>query len=373
MQSIKDVKNLKGKEILLRLDLNVPVKDGEILNDFRIKKALPTVKFLKDQGAKIIILGHLGREKTDTFKSVFEYLKKEMEISFIKDPLSSDADMTVSNMEEGDVVLVENLRQNEGEINNDEGFSKQLSRLGEIYVNEAFSNSHREHSSIVGIPKFLPSYSGILFDQEVKLLSESFKPQKPSLFILGGNKLRTKLPFIEKSLNIADNVFVGGALVNNFFKAQGLNVGESFVAPSDFDLTKVLNSDKVIFPVDVVVQNKADEILTKKPNEVLDDEKILDAGRETVSQLKDLINKSKFVLFNGPLGDYEKGFGQPTKELIKAIAESTVTSIIGGGDSTALVNKLGIEKDFTFVSTGGGAMLEFLINETLPGIQALEN
>ncbi len=373
MKSIKQEKGkLKGKKVLLRLDLNVPVRDGKVLNDFRIKKILPTIKFLKEEGAKIIIISHIGRDKNETLRPVFEYLKQEMEITFVEDILSSGAGKKVADMKDDSVILMENLRQYEGEINNDDSFSKQISRLGDIYVNEAFSVSHRKHSSIVGIPKFLPSYSGILFEQEIKTLSKSFNPQKPSLFIIGGNKLKTKLPLIEKFLKIADYLFVGGALANNFFQTEGFNIGKSFAISNNFNLDKVLKNKKIIIPVDVVVENEEGKVFTKKPERVLNDENILDAGEKTILYLESLLKEVRFVLFNGPLGDYEKGFGKSTEELIKAIAKSKTISIIGGGDSTAFVNRLGIEDKFTFVSTGGGAMLEFLLNETLPAIKALK-
>ena len=373
MKDIKEVKNLKGKKILLRLDLNVPIQDGKVLNDFRIKKILPTIRFLKDKGAKIIIISHIGRDKSETLKPVFEYLRKKLEIVFAGDILGSDVDKIIFNMKDGDIILTENLRQYRGEINNDDSFSKQVSRLGDIYVNEAFSVSHREHSSIVGIPKFLPSYFGILFGQEIRALSKSFNPQKPALFIIGGNKLKTKLPFIKKFLKIVDYLFVGGALANSFFQAQGLNIGKSFVVSNNFDLSGVLKNQKIIIPIDVIVENEENKISTKIPSEVLDDERIFDAGEKTVSRLENLLKEVKFVLFNGPLGDYEKGFDKSTEKLIKTIANSKITSIIGGGDSTAFVNKLKIEDKFTFVSTGGGAMLEFLLNETLMGIEAIKN
>ena len=371
MKNITEAKDLKGKKVLLRLDLNVPVKDGEVLNDFRIKKILPTIDFLKEHGAKIIIISHIVREKTETFKPVFNYLKKIMDIVFVSDVLNDDASAVVNNMKDGDIVMIENLRQHEGEKNNDESFSKQIARLGDIYVNEAFANSHRSHSSIVGIPQFLPSYSGILFQKEIQALSESFKPQSPFLFIIGGNKLKTKLSLIEKMAKIADNVFVGGALANDFFKAKGLNVGTSFISDEPVDLSNLIKNEKIILPVDVVVKNEKGDVQTKKPTDVLSGEKILDAGDDTVSQLLKLVNDSKFVLFNGPLGDYEKGFGKPTAELIRIIGNSDVNSIVGGGDTTAIISNLGIEDQFTFVSTGGGAMLDFLLNETLPGIKAL--
>ncbi|MBU1557543.1 phosphoglycerate kinase [Patescibacteria group bacterium] len=372
MKSIKEVKDLKGKKVLLRLDLNVPVRDGKILNDFRIKKVIPTIGFLQERGAKVIILSHIGRKKEDTLKPVFDYLVGEVKnIKFNGDVLDESAFELVGKMKEGEVILMENLRKHEEEKEGDDSFSKQISKLGDIYVNESFSNSHRDHSSITGIPKFLPSYSGILFQKEIDGLSSCFEPQEPSLFILGGNKLKTKLSFVEHSLEIGSFVFVGGALANDFFKEKKFEIGKSFVCEEKFNLGSLLENKKLILPIDVVVRNSGGEIITKKPENVLSDEKILDAGPQTISLLEDKLKEVKFVLMNGPLGDYEKGFGKPTNDLIQAIAGSGIQSIIGGGDTTALINELGIEGKFTFVSTGGGAMLEFLQNKTLPGIEAL--
>jgi phosphoglycerate kinase len=372
MKSIKQAQNLKGKKVLLRLDLNVPIRDGKVFNDFRIKKILPIINFLKDAGVKIIILSHIGRDKSETLKPVYEYLKNIFDLDFIDNVLSDEALEYTEHMADGQIVMMENLRQHNGEKENNESFAKQIARLGDIYVNEAFANSHREHASVVGIPKLMESFSGILFEREVEKLSQSFDPKHPALVIIGGNKLDTKINFVKKVLENYDNVFVGGALANNFFKEQGLSVGKSFVLDGNFGLSDLMKNQKLILPVDVVVQNEDGEIFTKKPNEVLDGEKILDAGSETVSQLKMLIKDAKFILMNGPLGDYEKGFGEPTEKIVKAISESTAETIIGGGDTTALINDLKIEEKFSFVSTGGGAMLEFLTNRTLSGIKALK-
>ncbi len=374
MKSIKEVKNLKGKKVLLRLDLNVPIRDGKILNDFRIKKAIPTIKFLQEQGSRVIILSHIGRKKEGTLRPVSYYLQEKIDnIIFDGDVLNDDVLEMVGHMQDGDVILMENLRKHEEEKKGDESFSQQIARLGDIYVNESFSNSHRNHSSITGLPRFLPSYTGILFQEEVRKLSQGFEPQSPSLFVIGGNKLKTKLPFIKHALEVGDFVFVGGALANNFFKEKGLEVGESFVIDESFGLEELMKSEKLILPIDVVVENSKGETIIKKPDEVLGDEKILDAGPETISLLIERLKEVNFVLMNGPLGDYERGFGKPTNELIQSIADSNAESFIGGGDTTALINQLGIEDKFTFVSTGGGAMLDFLQHKTLPGIEALKD
>jgi phosphoglycerate kinase len=274
-------------------------------------------------------------------------------------------------MQNGDVVLLENLRIHEEEMENDLNFTNHLAQLGDIYVNDAFSVSHREHSSIVGLPKLLPSYIGLLFEEEIKNLSIVLNPPKPFLFILGGAKFETKMPLIIKYLEKADYVFVGGALANDFFKAKGLNVGKSLVSNEDFGISKVLDKPNLILPKDLTVRNK-DGIFVKEPEKILDDDQILDIGVEAIAELEKIINKSKFILWNGPIGDYEKGFRDGTLDLARAIIKSSAQSIVGGGDTFAVISKLNLEDKFSFTSSAGGAMLEFIYSGTLPGIEALK-
>ncbi|MBU4480008.1 phosphoglycerate kinase [Patescibacteria group bacterium] len=366
MKNIKDAKNLRGKRVLLRLDLNVPVEKGTVMNDFKIKKIIPTLEFLQKKKAKIIILSHVGREKTDSLKPVFNYFKKTVKMEFVEDI----SDKRILNVGEGEIVMLENLRKYDGETKNSIAFVKKLVSLGDIFVNEAFAVSHRKHASIVGIPKYLPSYSGILFEEEIKNLSQCFKPQHPAVFILGGNKFRTKLPLIKKNLKVYDTVFIGGALANDFFREKGFNIGSSVVSNEDFKLDSLLKNKKLILPVDVVVK-KSNTTAVKYPDEVFDDEMIFDAGPETVLQLKEIIKDAKFVLFNGPLGNYQKGFNRATSDLIRIISGSKAKVIAGGGDTVANIFDLDFEDRFDFISTGGGAMVEFLTGETLSGVEAL--
>ncbi|MEK9184698.1 MAG: phosphoglycerate kinase [Patescibacteria group bacterium] len=342
MKSIKDIQNLKGVKVLLRLDLNVP-------NDFRIRKALPTLKYLYQNGAKTIIISHIDK----TLESVAEYLNKFFKITFVKNYRNILTELEKIN--DGEMILLENIRNWQEEKNNDSKFAKELASLADIYINDAFSACHREHASIVGIPKYLPSYAGFQLEEEVKYLSRCFNPLRPFMFILGGAKFDTKIPLIKKFLNIADYVFVGGALANNFLKEKGMDIGTSRVSIENFNLKDYLNNPKLILPID----------FERKGNS------IVDAGPKTVEELKKYINKSKFVLWNGPLGEYENGFKNPTLELAKIIAESGVQSVIGGGDTLSAISELGLEDKFTFVSTGGGAMIQYLADGTLPGIEAL--
>lgn len=370
-KTIKDIENLRGKKVLLRLDLNTPIVNGEVRDDFRIKKSITTLNFLRDNGAKTIIISHIESVETKSLEIVYEYLSKSFKMKFAKDYFSEGTRNAIDKMNEGDFLLLDNIRVYEGEEKNSEHFARQLSSLGGIYVNEAFSVSHRRHASIVGAPKFLPSFAGILFEDEVVNLSKAFNPEHPFLFILGGAKFETKMPLIEKFLKLADFVFIGGALANDFFREKGCETGLSVLSPKKFNLGKMLNSDKLLLPIDVVVKNNQG-VFIKRPNNVLKEDKILDAGPATVSMLREKLLSSKFVLWNGPLGDYEKGFREGTVELARAIAKCRAKSIIGGGDTLAVVSKLNLEDKFSFISTGGGAMLDFLANETLPGIEALE-
>ena len=330
MKSILEAGDLKGKKVLVRVDWNVPIEDGKVVDDFRIKKSLSTLEYLKGAGAKVVIATHLEPEGTHT-KLLQTYVPKGMK-------------------------LLENLRANPGEESNSKEFAKELASKIDLYVNEAFSVSHRRHASIVGVPLYLPSYIGLQFALEIKELSKAFYPKKPFLLILGGAKFDTKLPLLKKFIHIADDIFVGGALANNFFKEQGVDIGRSLVSEGDFGLKELLNTGKIILPEDTIIK----------------DGKILDAGPRTMENLKSIISASKLVLWNGPLGGYENGYKVATLALAKIISESSCESIIGGGDTLASIKELNLFDKFSFVSTGGGAMLDFLATGTLPGIEALK-
>ncbi len=376
IKSLKSAKNLKGKTILLRVDFNVPVKDGRVQDDFRIARALPTIKFLQKKGAKIILITHLGRGG-DTLLPVHKVLNKYLKTKFIPKILGPEVSAAISGMKNGDVILLENLRNNTGEKECSKIFALELSELAEMYVNEAFPVSHRGDASIVLLPKILPAYAGLQLEEEVKNLSHALKkPKHPFLFILGGAKFSTKMPLIKKYLKLADHVFIGGALANDFLKAKGYEIGQSLVSDTSFEIAEILKSKlarhggKLIIPSDFLVKS-GDKLINKKADQVKSDEIILDIGKETIENLAPLIKKSKLILWNGPLGKYEDGGAQGTKEILKITAASKAETIIGGGDTVALISEMKLEKKFSFVSTGGGATLDFLANGTLPGIKAL--
>ncbi len=348
--------NFDGKRVILRVGFDVPIQKGKVTEDFRIKKTLPTIRFLQSKNAKTIILSHLG-EKRESLRPVANYLKKHLKkFKFIPGIFSVSAKKEISRMKEGDIVMLENLRMDKGEEKNDETFAKKLADFGDIYVNEAFSVSHRNHASITGIPKYLPSYAGLLFESEVENLSRAFRPKHPFLFILGGVKFESKLGVLKRFIKIADKIFIGGALANVFFRLKGIDIGESLF-DEKVSVKKYLDNPKIVLPVDFKKNNGA----------------ILDIGPKTIEELINLVRRAKFILWNGPLGNFEiKNFAKGTESVAKAIAGSNAVSVIGGGDTVAAVVKMKltfIQK--SFISTGGGAMLEFLAKGTLPGIEAL--
>jgi 3-phosphoglycerate kinase len=374
MKSIKSLKKLEGKKVLLRTDFNIPLgKDGVIEKEeaVRIEKSLDTIQHLKKLGAKIIIISHIGRDSKDSLLPIAKYLSKKIKLTFLKGHIQDNVHEHIKTMKAGDIVMLENLRQDEGEVTNSSSFARGLSRLADIFVNDAFAVSHRRHASIVGVPKFLPSYSGFLMEQEVTHLSSVIKkPKKPFLFILGGAKFETKLPLIKKYLKVADAVFVGGALQNNFFKAEGLEIGKSLIDEKRYNLGSLLRTKKILLPKDLIVRHGT-KTRVCLVGEVKSEEMIVDIGPETLADLEARVKKAKMVLWNGPLGLYEEGFTESTERIAKTISKSPGLSVVGGGDTVVTIKKLKLEKKIGFVSTGGGAMLEYLEKGRLPGIDAL--
>ncbi len=367
-----DSNTIKGKKILLRVDFNISIKNNKIESDFRIRRVIPTIKELVNAGAKVILLAHIDDKEGGTLEPVAKYLVAEFpRLFFVSDIFSNNTRVAVDSMNDGDVILFENLRKWPGEKANDIEFAKHLASFGDIYINEAFSVSHRKHASIDAITTLLPSYFGSAFKQEITHLSEVFYPHKPFLVVMGGAKFETKVPLVSKFLDIADLVLVGGAIANDFFKAKDFFVGDSLVSEREPEgIRDLLNHNKLIIPLDVYTSYKGEKLL-KHPNEVGIGEKILDVGTKTVKMLKIAVSESEFVLWNGPLGKADGGFGGSTEEFAKILAASGKMSIVGGGDVVAAIEKLGIMDKFTFVSSGGGAMLDFLADETLVGIESV--
>ncbi|MEX0917253.1 MAG: phosphoglycerate kinase [Candidatus Paceibacterota bacterium] len=368
---ITRMRNMEGKRILLRASLNAPIENGKVKSVFRLKKAQETIKYLSSGGARVILLGHIGSEGKESLLPVYEELKGELPLSFVPfglyDEKTRDA---IENMQNGEVLLLENIRRESGEKENSNELSLHLASFADVYVNDAFSVSHRRHASVVGVPRHLPSYAGLCFDEERRELTKALNPDSPSLLILGGAKFHTKEPLIEKSLKTYDDIFVGGALANDFFKACGFRVGRSDVSEAT-SLEKLARNESVLIPRDVVVEkNGASRIAC--PEDIHPEEKIVDVGPETIFMLSKLIDRMSFVLWNGPLGKYEDGYREHTEALARLLSQSDAYTIIGGGDTVASIEHLHLEESFDFISTAGGAMIEFLTNGTLPGIEALK-
>ncbi|MEI8248918.1 MAG: phosphoglycerate kinase [Candidatus Taylorbacteria bacterium] len=373
MKTLADIQYLKGVNVLTRVDFNVPIKNGVVVDDFRIRMSLPTVQYLMSRGAKVILIAHL--ESSDGSNNSLAPVAQSLNTLGIKTTFVENmrnAKKEIDMMNDGEVILLNNLRLNEGEKDNDPEFAKELASLADIYVNDAFSVSHREHASVVGVPQYIQGYVGLQMEQEITHLSRAFTPTHPFIFILGGAKFETKVPLIDKFLQTADTVYVAGALANDFFKAQGYEVGVSLLSKGSFDFDSFLHNTKLKIPVDVVNQDHQ----MMDANHVSKTDKIMDAGMKSVQELGSIISQAQFILWNGPFGLYEDGYQGATLEVARMIAEATqkgATSIIGGGDTLAAVASLGLSDKLTFVSTGGGAMLDFLATGTLPGIQALEH
>lgn len=365
--------DLLGKRVLLRADFNVPLLAGDVRDAYKIERSIPTIDFLRKAGARVIVMSHIGNGKTsDTLSPVAKYLNKKFPLTFLDLLMSQENARIVNAMQNGDVVLLENLRHNDGEEKNDPEFARSLASLGDVYVNDAFAVSHRAHASIVGIPAILPSYAGILLAEEVEQLSVAFSPKHPFLFILGGAKLSTKMPLLKKFLNTADRIFVGGIAANDFLKAKGYEVGRSVVDLSELPGIKdYVTHERLILPSDVVIKNETGSAV-RGVDGVARGDAIVDVGTSTMHDLEETVAKAALIVWNGPLGYYEAGFTDGTRELLSLVANAQATSIVGGGDTVAIANEMGFLGRFSFVSTGGGAMLDFLLNETLPGIDALK-
>lgn len=370
MRELKTLKGIdvQGKHVLLRSEVNVPIKDGLIENSFRLKKALRTLIYLREAGAKVIVIGHIWGDEITTLAPVAEYFRQHFPVTFVERYRNGEAKEVIDGMTDGEVVMFENLRLHEGEKTNNSEFAQELSSYADLYVFDAFPVAHRDHASVVGIPQYVETVAGFQFADEYDHLSKAFEPDHPFLFVLGGAKFETKLPVVEKFLETADHVYLAGALMMPVLKARGYEVGKSLMPEKEIDLTHLTDNPKLITPRDVVTA----EGNVKKVNEVEASDVILDIGPESLRELVGFGKSAKFILWNGPLGDYERGFGETTDEFARSLAECNCTSILGGGDTIAAVEKHGIEDGFTFVSTAGGAMLEFLSTETLPVLEYLK-
>ena len=369
IETLKNI-NVKNKRVLIRVDFNIPLKGKERLS--KIEATIPTIRYLIKQKAKIILMSHLGRPGGEVKKNLsLEPIAKELEKLLKKKILFSKN--RIKEMKFGDIVMLENIRFNPGEEKNSPKFTKELAALGDVYINEAFA-SLQGHVSTIGLPKLLPSAMGFLFEKEINELDRILrKPKRPLVVIIGGVKVKIKIKVIEKFFKKADKVIIGGALPNTIFAAHGMEVGKSIIEKDMFKVAEKidLENPKIQLPVDFVCQNS--EVVIRGINAVRENDTVWDMGPRTMEVFLELIQEAKMIVWNGPLGLVEKKpFNRASEILAKTIAKSSAYSIVGGGDTVAFVKKLGLEKKFNYISTGGGAMLEYLANETLPSIKALK-
>ncbi len=389
-KTVKDI-DVKGKRVLVRCDFNVPMKDGAISDDTRIVAALPTIKYLAEAGARIILMSHMGRPEGEanmkyTLKPVAERLQQLMgkEVKFVSSPTVVDDSVkaTADVLKDGEMMLLENVRFRKEETKNIESFTKELAALGEIFVNDAFGTAHRAHCTTAGLADFLPCVSGFLIEKEVKFLGAAVEnPERPLVAIMGGAKVGDKIPIIRNLLKKVDTLIVGGGMVFTFFKAQGLEIGTSILDEESISLAKELLGEaekagvKFLLPVDCVC---ASEFKNDAKKATFDADKLptdmmgMDIGPETVAMYKKAIAEAKTIVWNGPMGVFEmENFAAGTKAIAEALAASDAVTIIGGGDSAAAVEQFGLGDKMTHISTGGGASLEFLEGKVLPGIAAI--
>lgn len=390
-KTIKDI-DLKGKKVLVRCDFNVPYDENRVITDNRrIVAALPTIKYLIENNCKVILCSHLGRPKGEvkpefSMDIVANELSKLIgkEIKLAKDVVGEDAQRLASELNEGDVMLLENVRFEPGEEQNDEELSKKFASLAEVFVNDAFGTAHRAHSSTTGVASFLPAVSGFLIEKELNFLGTALEnPERPFVAILGGKKVSDKIGVINSLLEKVDTLMIGGAMAYTFFKSMGYNVGDSICEEDKLDLAKELMEKakakgvKFMLPVDTKLgkEFKEDtESKTVKYTEIPDGWEGFDIGQETINIYTEELKKAKTVIWNGPLGLFEfDQFAIGTNSIAKALSEIDCVKIIGGGDSAAAVEKAGLAEKFTHISTGGGASLEFLEGKKLPGIEALQD
>ncbi|MEA3453164.1 MAG: phosphoglycerate kinase [Patescibacteria group bacterium] len=384
MKKLKDFK-LEDKRVILRANFDVPFDEkGEIFDDFRIRKALPTIKYLLEQQARVIIISHAGRPSEGTRLSLAPVALRlskllDKKVKFIQDCVGRQVERAAKIMSPGDIILLENVRFNSGERSNNEVFAKKLAKLGEIYINDAFSNCHRNHASVVGIASHLPSGAGLLLEEEIKVLSSAVKnPKKPMVLILGGAKIDTKISCLLNFLKIADHILIGGMFAPAILHAKGISlsgvplkkeVGEIFE-------TIELTNPKLHLPIDALVglrNHQLDYLRQAAVGQIRKEEQMFDIGPESIRIFSHIIEEANTIIWNGPLGYVEdERFAGSTLAIASSILRTNAFSIVGGGDTNAFLAANNLRSKFSYISTGGGAMLDFLSNKELPGIKVLE-
>ena len=379
-KTIKDF-DIKNKKLIIRVDFNVPIKDGQILDDTRIKNSLKTIEYALKKDAKIILLSHLNKIKTEedkikyTLKPVSERLSNliNQNVTFINETRGNILEETINNMVPGEIILLENTRYEKLETSNDEELSKYWASLGDIFILDAFASSHRSHSSTVGIPKYLPSGIGFLVENELNNLQNIFNTNGIKTVILGGAKITDKIPLIENIVKKADYILVAGAMSNTFLKAGEIEIGNSLVDLEKLDFCNQIykeNRNKIILPIDCITKKNEYKIITTLEK----DDIILDIGPNTTMLFNKYINQSNIVILNGPLGKYEEeNYSLGTKSILENIKKNKIKTVVGGGDTASAVTLLGYKENVHFISTGGGASLKLLEGNNLVAVDAIEN
>jgi phosphoglycerate kinase len=384
-KTVRDVA-LKGKRVLMRVDFNVPMQNGKVSDDKRIRASLPTIKYVLDQGASLILMSHLGRPKGGpdpefSLRPAAEVLSALLGIpvKMAPDSVGAEVEALAKELKPGEVLMLENTRFHAGEEKNDLNLARQMAALADVYVNDAFGSAHRAHSSTEGVARFLPAVSGFLMEQELEYLGRAVSnPEHPYVAILGGAKISDKISVVETLLSKADKLIIGGGMANTFLAAKGYNMQDSLVETASIETAKSImdkSGDKLLLPVDALIADKFD---AEANAQVVDVDKIppgwrmMDIGPKSVEAFKDALKDAKLIVWNGPMGVFEMPkFAEATFAIAKILADSGATTVIGGGDSASAVKKAGVAKQMTHVSTGGGASLEFLEGKELPGVAAL--
>jgi len=392
LKTLKDF-NFQDKKVLVRCDFNVPVEKGKVLDDFKIQKSLETIKYLKDAGGKIILISHLGRPQEAggkkerlrqySLKPIKEKLEELLgeEIRFAEEVLGRGVKKEIKGLAKGKILLLENLRFEKGEEENDEKFAKSLAELADCYVSEAFGVSHRAHASLVALPQLLPHFAGFGLKKEIEVLSKIAEaPARPLCLIIGGVKIDSKIKMIEKFLKFADHIIFGGEIANTILTVKGICIGRPWPEENVRNVIEKINltDPKVHLPVDVLASpDETGEVYIREtgPGNVRKEEKILDIGAETITVFSEIIKHAETLFWSGPLGYFEnEKFAQGTKKIAEVLSKnSRALRVVGGGDTISALRKFNLLDNFSFVSTGGSAMLEFLAGEKLPGIEALED
>ena len=388
LNTIRDY-DFSGKRVVIRVDFNVPLKDGVVTDDTRIKSALPTINYLLDHGASLVVMTHLGRPKGKknpefSLKPVAKKFAEDLgrDVQLADDVIGPEVEAQVKALKPGQVLLLENVRFYAEEEANDPAFAKKLASYGDVYVNDAFGTAHRAHASTEGIAHYLPAYAGFLIEKEVKFMAPLLEnPARPFVVIIGGSKVSSKISVLESMLKTADTMIIGGGMAYTFKKVLGFKIGQSIFEPDYVDGAKKCLEDakkkgvKVILPVDNLCGDSFDEHtpVSLYEGDIPDDKQGMDIGPKTIELIRQALKGAESVVWNGPMGVFEfDEFAHGTEEVAKMLAESDATTVVGGGDSVAAVNKFNLASKISHVSTGGGASLEFLEGKVLPGIKALE-